>query len=79
MLLNTIFNTISVIYWRSAVLVEDPEKAMTCRKSLTNFITLCCTLIAEIVVNPTNIRSPPQWPQIHIESGVNITMYLSFR
>ena len=40
------FNNISVISWRSVLLVEEtgvPEKKpQTCLKSLTNFITSCC-------------------------------------
>ena len=42
MVLNTTFNNISVISWQSVLLVEetvDQEKTMTCRKSMTNFIT----------------------------------------
>ena len=43
MVFNTIFNNISVISWRSVLLVEETGgpvgKELTCRKSLTNFIT----------------------------------------
>jgi hypothetical protein len=43
MVFNTIFNNISVISWRSVLLVEETggpvEKPPTYRKSLTNFIT----------------------------------------
>ena len=39
MVFNATFNNISVIMWRSVLLVE---KTMTCHKSLTNFITYCC-------------------------------------
>ena len=43
---NATFNNISVILCRSVLLVEETgvpgEKPLTCRKSLTNFITLCC-------------------------------------
>jgi len=43
MVLNATFNNISVILWVSVSLVEEiavPEKkTLTCRKSLTNFIT----------------------------------------
>ena len=35
---NATFNNISVISWRSALLVEETG-VQTCRKSLTNFIT----------------------------------------
>jgi hypothetical protein len=41
MVFNATFNNISVISWRSVLLVEEteyPEKT-TCRKSPTNFIT----------------------------------------
>jgi len=42
MVFNTTFNNISVISWRSAILVEETGvpgvKPPTCRKSLTNFI-----------------------------------------
>jgi hypothetical protein len=42
-LLNATFNNISVISWLSVLLVEETgvpvEKTLTCRKSLTNFIT----------------------------------------
>ena len=44
--LNSTFNTISVISWRSVLLVEGTglheEYKPICRKSLTNFITQCC-------------------------------------
>jgi len=47
MVFNATFNNISVISWRSVLLVEETGgpgiKAPTCRKSLTNFITKCCT------------------------------------
>jgi hypothetical protein len=37
---NQIINNISVISWRSVLLVEETgEKPLTCRKSLINFIT----------------------------------------
>jgi hypothetical protein len=41
---NATFNDISVISWRSVLLVEETKvprekKTLTCRKSLTNFIT----------------------------------------
>jgi hypothetical protein len=40
------FNNISVMSWQSVLLVEEKwstqRKPQTCRKSLTNFITLCC-------------------------------------
>jgi hypothetical protein len=44
MVFNATFNNISVISWRSVVLVEEAEvprenHAPTCRKSLTNYIT----------------------------------------
>ena len=43
MVFNTTFNNISVISWRSVLLVEETEgpveKPPTYRKSLTNFIT----------------------------------------
>ena len=44
MVFNTTFNNIIVISWRSALLVDQStqRKLQTCRKSLTNFITLCC-------------------------------------
>ena len=42
-MLNATFNNISVILWWSVLLVEVRrvfvEKPLTCRKSLTNFIT----------------------------------------
>jgi hypothetical protein len=57
------------------------RKPPTCRKSLTNFITSCCTprtdrdsnsqhqwwyaLIALVVVNPTTIQSRPRRPLIY--------------
>ena len=40
MVFDTTFNNISVILWQLALLVE--ETRIPCRKSLTNFITLCC-------------------------------------
>jgi hypothetical protein len=42
MVLNATFNNISVISWRSVLLVEGPEcheEPPIYRKSLTNFIT----------------------------------------
>jgi len=43
MVFNATFNNISVISWRSALLVEETgstrSKPPTCHKSLTNFIT----------------------------------------
>ena len=42
MAFNTTFNNISIISWRSVLLVEEigrMEKPPTCRKSLTTFIT----------------------------------------
>jgi hypothetical protein len=43
---HTTFNNISVISWRSVLLVEETgstlRKQQTCRKSLTNLITQCC-------------------------------------
>ena len=43
MVFNATFNNISVISWRSVLLVEETgipgKKPLTCRKSLTNFIT----------------------------------------
>jgi hypothetical protein len=42
MVFNATFNNISVISWRSILLVEEtrvPTKPPTCHKSLTNFIT----------------------------------------
>jgi hypothetical protein len=43
MVFNVTFNNISVISWRSVLLVEETgvprKKSPTCRKSLTNFIT----------------------------------------
>jgi len=42
MVLNATFNNISVISWRSFLLVEDQStqrKPPTCHKSLPNFIT----------------------------------------
>ena len=43
---NATFNNISVISWRSVLLVAETgeylEKPPTCRKSLTTFITLGC-------------------------------------
>jgi hypothetical protein len=43
MVFNAIFNNISVISWRSVLLVEETgvpgEKPLICHKSLTNFIT----------------------------------------
>jgi hypothetical protein len=41
MVLNATFSNISVISWRSVLLVEEtrvPRENQTCRKSLTNFI-----------------------------------------
>ena len=47
MVFNDTFNNISVISWQSVLLVEETggrqRKPLTCRKSLTNFITQCCT------------------------------------
>jgi hypothetical protein len=41
--INATFNNISVISWRSVLLVEETggpgEQPLTCRKSLTNLIT----------------------------------------
>jgi len=45
MVFNATFNNISVISWRSVYWWRKPEypgKPPTCRKSLTQFITLCC-------------------------------------
>ena len=43
MVFNATFNNISVILWRSVLLVEEAGKKLpTCRKSLTNFITYHC-------------------------------------
>jgi hypothetical protein len=43
MVFNATFNNISVISWRSALLVDEyPEKTPTCRKSPSNLITYCC-------------------------------------
>jgi hypothetical protein len=46
MVFNATFNNISVISWRSVLLMEETwstwRKPPTCRKSLTNFITQCC-------------------------------------
>jgi hypothetical protein len=43
MMFNATFNNISVISRWSALLVEESRrKPLTRRKSLTNFITLCC-------------------------------------
>jgi hypothetical protein len=43
MVFNATFNNITVISWRSILLVEETrvhgEKKPTCRKSQTNFIT----------------------------------------
>jgi len=43
MMFHATFNNISVISWRSVLLVEETgvpgEKTLTCRKSMTNFIT----------------------------------------
>jgi len=44
MVFNATFNNISVISWRAVLLVEETgvpgeKKALTCRKSPTNFIT----------------------------------------
>jgi hypothetical protein len=39
MVLNATFNNISVISWRSVLLVEETGENQTCRMSLTNFIT----------------------------------------
>jgi len=38
MVLSTTFNNISVVSWRSVLLVEETGGPQTCRKSLTNFI-----------------------------------------
>ena len=47
MVFNATFNTISVISWRSVLLLGGNQrnwrKQLTCRKSLTNFIIQCCT------------------------------------
>jgi len=44
MVFNATFNNISVISWQSVILVEEIgstwRKLLTCRKSLTNFITI---------------------------------------
>ena len=46
MVFKATFNDISVISWRSVLLVEETgvpgEKTPSCRKTLTNFITQCC-------------------------------------
>jgi hypothetical protein len=42
MVFNATFNNISAILWRSVLLVEDIGDSES-RKSLTNFIALCCT------------------------------------
>ena len=46
MVFNATFNNISVISWKSVLLVEENgvylEKPPTCCKSLTHFISKCC-------------------------------------
>jgi len=39
MVFNGTFNNISVISWRSVLLVEESGENQTCLKSLANFIT----------------------------------------
>ena len=39
MVFNDTVKNISAISWQSVLMVEDPKKTPTCRKSLTNFIT----------------------------------------
>ena len=61
MVFNATFNNISVILWRSVLLVEETggpgKKPPTCHKSLTNFITsvVIGTDCIYVVVNPTTI------------------------
>ena len=43
MVFNATFNNISVISWRSVLMVRgNRRKPPTCHKSLTNFFTQCC-------------------------------------
>jgi hypothetical protein len=44
MVFNTTFNNISAISWQSILSVEETKSTWrkSCRKSLTNFITLFC-------------------------------------
>ena len=39
MVFNATFSNISIISWRSALLVEESRVPSTCRKSMANFIT----------------------------------------
>ena len=54
MVFNTTFNNISVISWRSVILGGENRstwrKPLTCRKSLTNFITLCSYVVLNMLL-----------------------------
>ena len=80
-MLNATFNNVSVISWRSVLLVEETEVPgeilPNCRKSLTNFITLCCIEytsswtgfeLTTLVENPTTIPSRPRRPHVPMNS-----------
>ena len=66
MVFNATFNNISVISWRSGLLVEETGvpwgKPSTCHKSLTNFITWCCRVL--LAMNTINQPLKTFWGHI---------------
>ena len=81
MVFNVTFNNISVISWRSVLMVEGNRSAwrkpLTCRKSLTSFNLKCCIEYTspwtgfELNKSQTNIsmlrlQSGPMVPCIHV-------------
>ena len=57
---NATFNNISIILWWSVLLMEET------RVPGENHWTVTSQMIAQVVVNPTAIRSWPRRPQLYI-------------
>jgi hypothetical protein len=64
MVFNATFNNVSVILWRSVLLVEEAvvqkctmRKPLTDRNSLTNFITKCCIEYTSPWIQTYNVSS----------------------
>jgi hypothetical protein len=72
MVLNTIFNNISVISWWPVVLVEETrgpkEKPPTCRKSLTNLLFI----LASISSIPVKLYQCLKWTVAQSPNATNI-------